>query len=80
MDKRVVELLQKQLWQLGTYGDGPNVVPVLFKEVTEDGKLLVGDVFLDTTCKNLAQNGKIAVSVCDAETLEGYQIKEQQNI
>ena len=30
------------------------VVPVAFKDVTPDGKLVVGDVFLDTTLKNLS--------------------------
>ena len=44
--------------------------------MTEDGKLVVGDVFLDTTLKNIqANNGKIAISAYDAKTLEGYQIK-----
>lgn len=27
----------------------PNVVPVAFKDVTVEGKLAAGDVFLDTT-------------------------------
>ena len=45
--------------------------------VTEDGKLLVGDVFLETTLNNLKANGgKIAVSVYDGQSMEGYQIKE----
>lgn len=53
-----------------------NVVPVAFKDVTEDGKLVVGDVFLETTLKNIQSNGgKIAISVYNGETLEGYQIK-----
>ena len=44
--------------------------------MTDDGKLAVGDVFLDTTLKNInANGGKIAISVYNAETLEGYQIK-----
>ena len=62
---------------LATCADGePNVVPVAFKDVTPDGKLVVGDVFLDTTLKNLSANGgKIAISVYDAQNLEGYQIK-----
>ena len=52
------------------------MVPVAFKDVTSDGKLVVGDVFLDTTLKNLAANrSRIAVSVYDAKALEGYQIK-----
>lgn len=62
---------------LATCADGePNVVPVAFKDVTEDGKLLVGDVFLETTLNNIkANNGKIAISVYDTQNLEGYQIK-----
>lgn len=65
------------MWDLATCSNGePNVVPVAFKFVTDDGKLAVGDVFLDTTLKNInANGGKIAISVYNAETLEGYQIK-----
>lgn len=44
--------------------------------MTPDGKLVVGDVFLDTTLKNIAaNNGRIAISVYDAQNLEGYQVK-----
>ena len=54
----------------------PNVVPVAFKDVTPEGKLVVGDVFLDTTLRNIAAtHGKIAVSIYDAQSLEGYQVK-----
>ena len=43
--------------------------------VTEDGKLVVGDVFLETTLNNLrASGGRIAISVYDARNLEGYPI------
>lgn len=49
---------------------------VAFKDVADDGKLVVGDVFLETTLNNLkATDGKIATSVYDAQSLEGYQIK-----
>ena len=62
---------------MATCADGePNVVPVAFKDVTPEGKLVVGDVFLETTLKNiLADDGKIAISVYDPKSLEGYQIK-----
>lgn len=65
------------MWDLATCSAGvPNVVPVAFKDVTDDGKLVVGDVFLDTTLRNLAANdGRIAISVYNAKTLEGYQIR-----
>ena len=77
LNENVKKLLKAGMWDLATCANGePNVVPVAFKDVTEDGKLLVGDVFLATTLKNLEANGgRIAISVYDAATLEGYQIK-----
>lgn len=77
LNENVVKLLKSGMWDLATCANGePNVVPVAFKDVTRDGKLVVGDVFLDTTLKNLAaSNGKIAISVYDAQNLEGYQVK-----
>ena len=77
LNERVVNLLKAGLWDLATCADGePNVVPAAFKDVTEDGKLVVGDVFLETTLNNLrASGGRIAISVYDARNLEGYQIK-----
>ena len=53
----------------------PNVVPVAFKDITDDGKLIVGDVFLEITLKNIKANRNIAISAYDAKTLQGYQIK-----
>lgn len=78
LNDAVKKVLAEGMWDLATFCPecGPNVVPVAFKNVTEDGKLVVGDVFLDTTLKNLeATAGKIAVSAYNAQTLEGYQIK-----
>ena len=77
MNETVVKLLKSSMWDLATCADGePNVVPVAVKDVTEDGKLVVGDVFLETTLQNIkANNGRIAISAYDAQNLEGYQIK-----
>ena len=77
MNENVIKVLKENLWDLATcVNNEPNVIPVAFKDVTEDGKLVVGDVFLTATLRNLkANNGKIAVSAYDAKTLEGYQIK-----
>ena len=77
LNQAVVEVLKNEMWDLATCANGnPNVVPVAFKDVTEDGKLVVADVFLETTLKNLTANdGKIAISVYNSQTLEGYQIK-----
>ena len=77
LNENVIKLLKEGMWDLATCANGePNVVPVAFKDVTDDGKLLVGDVFLETTLNNIqANDGKIAISVYDAKNLEGYQVK-----
>ena len=77
LNESVIKLLKNGMWDLATCADGePNVVPVAFKDVTEDGKLVVWDVFFETTLNNIKANkGKIAISVYDAQILEGYQIK-----
>lgn len=76
LNENVIKLLKEGMWDLATCANGEsNVVPVAFKDVTDDGKLLVGDVFLETTLNNIqANNGKIAISVYDAKNLEGYQV------
>ena len=77
LNESVIKVLKNAMWGLATCADGePNVVPVAFKDVTEDGKLVVGDVFLETTLKNIKANeGEIAISAYDTKSLEGYQIK-----
>lgn len=75
INETVKKLLKEQMWYLATYSDEPNAVPVAFKDVTNDGKLVVGDVFLETTLNNIKRNGRIAVSASNGTTLEGYQIK-----
>lgn len=77
LNDAVIELLKNSMWDLATCADGePNVVPVAFKDVTPEGELVVGDVFLETTLNNIKANGgKIAISVYDAQNLAGYQIK-----
>ena len=74
LNESVIKLLKNGMRNLATCANGePNVVPVAFKDVTDDGKLVVGDVFLETTLNNIkANNGKIAISVYDAQNLAGY--------
>ncbi len=77
LNDAVIKVLKTSMWDIATCADGePNVVPVAFKDVTEDGKLVVGDVFLETTLNNIkANDGKLAISAYDAQSLEEYQIK-----
>lgn len=77
LNESVIKVLKNNMWDLATCTNNePNVVPVAFKDVTSEGKLIIGDVFLETTLNNLKENdGKIAISVYDGQNLEGYQIK-----
>lgn len=77
LNEAVINVLKNAMWDLATCSENkPNVVPVAFKDVTADGKLVVGDVFLETTLKNIRENGgRIAISAYDSQKLEGYQIK-----
>lgn len=76
LNEKVIAVLQNNIWDIATCADNePNVVPVGFKNVTADGKLTVGDVFLATTLQNIAVNGRIAISAYDGKTMEGYQVK-----
>ena len=74
LNESVVKVLKNNMWDLATCSNNePNVVPVAFKDVTNEGKLIIGDVFLETTLNNLKENnGKIAISVYDGQSLEGY--------
>lgn len=46
LNESVIKVLKNGMWDLATCANGePNVVPVAFKDVTDDGKLVVGDVF-----------------------------------
>lgn len=47
LNEAVKRVLKESMWDLATCaGNEPNVVPVAFKDVIEDGRLVVGDVFL----------------------------------
>ncbi|MBQ9708424.1 MAG: pyridoxamine 5'-phosphate oxidase family protein [Firmicutes bacterium] len=71
----IKKVFEENLWFLATSGDEPNVVPVGFKCVTEDGKLAIGAVLLETTLENIKSTGKIAIAAADPATAEAYQIK-----
>ena len=73
--ENVRKVFEENLWFLSTCGDEPNVVPVGFKCVTEDGKFAVGAVLLETTLDNIRRNGKIAIAAANPLTAEAYQVK-----
>lgn len=75
MTNEVKKVLEENIWYVATYDAEPNVVPVGFKSVSEDGKLNIAAVLLETTINNIKKNGKIAIAATDPATMEAYQIK-----
>ena len=55
-------ILKNNMWYIGTCGYEPNIVPVGFKEVTDDGKLIVGVLHLKNTISNINKNNVVTVS------------------
>ncbi|RAP50458.1 MAG: hypothetical protein BZ136_01245 [Methanosphaera sp. rholeuAM74] len=75
MEDEVKKIFTEQTWFVATMGKCPNVVPIGFKKVEEDGTMVIADVAMNTTKKNLQDNGLIAVTVCDPETKKAYMAK-----
>ena len=71
----VKKVFNENLWYIATCGDEPNVVPVGFKRVCDDGKLAIGAVLLETTLENIRANSRVAVACANPATGEAYQIK-----
>ena len=73
--ENVRKVFEDNLWFVSTCGDGPHVVPVGFKCVTEDGRFAIGALLLETTLENIRANGKVAIAAANPLTAEAYQIK-----
>ncbi len=73
LNESVIKLLKIGMWDLATCANGePNVVPVAFKDVTDDGKLVVGAPILQNIChwsgifyKEDAENKMMQCKKCD---------------
>lgn len=67
--------LEAPLWFLATCHDNvPNVVPVGFKWIEGD-RLLIADLFLGKTRRNIHANPEVAVAVGALGPKRGFQIK-----
>jgi uncharacterized protein len=75
--KHVQEFLPGKLaWVATTSRDGePNVTPKGTLKLLDDSHVAFADLFSLKTRKNLLENNKVAVTVVDATTAKGYQIK-----
>ena len=75
--KEVQEFLSgKMAWVATAAPDGmPNTTPKGSVKIIDDEHLVFADLFSRKTRENLKANPKVAVTVIDAETHKGYQIK-----
>ncbi|MGO8688825.1 MAG: pyridoxamine 5'-phosphate oxidase family protein [Thermoguttaceae bacterium] len=75
--KEVQEFLSgKMAWVATAAPDGtPNTTPKGSVKIIDDEHLVFADLFSRKTRENLKANPKVAVTVIDAETYKGYQIK-----
>ena len=74
MNDAIKKVLTENNWNIATYGESLNVVPVGIKAVADDNTLIIADNFLKKTKANLLATGLIAVSAYSS-TGEGYQLK-----
>ena len=66
----------KMAWVATTSRDGePNVTPKGTLKLLDDQHILFADLFSLKTRRNLQDNNKIAVTVVDAASAKGYQLK-----
>lgn len=75
LEERVKKLFESQpLWYVGTCSDEPDVSIIGFKDILDDGRLLLCDVLMKNTKKNILSNAYVCISAADPEKMEGYQI------
>ena len=75
--KHVQDFLPGKLaWVATASRDGvPNVTPKGSLKLMDENHVLFADLFSLKTRKNLLENSKVAVTVVDAATAKGYQLK-----
>ncbi|WP_457554587.1 pyridoxamine 5'-phosphate oxidase family protein [Candidatus Pyrohabitans sp.] len=69
------------VWVATSHEGVPHLVPVCFVKALRDGKLLLGNVFISRTQRNLEENPRIAVAVAfRREGWDGYLLKGRAEI
>ena len=75
---KVRELFEKsKLISFGTADreSNPNVVPILWKKILTEDRIILLDNFMRMSKENISQNEKVCLSFWDPETEEAYKIK-----
>jgi predicted pyridoxine 5'-phosphate oxidase superfamily flavin-nucleotide-binding protein len=58
----------------------PNVVPIGLAEVVDDTHVMIVDVFMNKTRKNIEENQQVAFAVTDSAKLQAWQFKGNASV
>ena len=78
INEKVIKFFNEQpIWYVSTFDNEPHVIPVLFKNFTTSGKIVIAQVFMKETVEYIQKNAKIAIAVgaMTPQGPEGYEIK-----
>ena len=75
LDEKVKKVFEGQtLWFFGTCGTEPDVSVIGFKEIRDDGTIVLCDVMMKRALENIAKNGRASVLAVDQDSMAAYQI------
>ena len=82
LDEEMKEDLRRNICYFATSTkDGkPNVIPVGLVEPIDDSRILLVDVKMNKTRRNLEENDAVALAVTDFEKLKAYQFKGRAKV
>ena len=82
LDEEMKEVLRRNICYFATSTkDGkPNVIPVGLVEPIDDSRILLVDVKMNKTRRNLEENNAVALAVTDFEKLKAYQFKGKAKV
>ena len=73
LDEKVRALFESQkLWYMGTSGTDADVSVIGFRELEEDGRMVLCDVFMNEALANIRKTGRASVLAARADTMESY--------
>ncbi|RLI74813.1 hypothetical protein DRP05_15685 [Archaeoglobales archaeon] len=82
LDEEMKEVLRRNICYFATStNDGkPNVIPVGLVEPIDNSRILLVDVKMNKTRRNLEENDAVALAVTDFEKLRAYQFKGKAKV
>jgi hypothetical protein len=77
--KKIVE--EAKVWAVATANKNglPNVVPIAYAKILSENQILLMDIFMEKTRKNIEENPNIALCAWNSES-KGYQFKGKAQV